>query len=78
MKTMETTTFNPIQQHLLRMFSYNDSEETLQEMKSVLTKYYAQKVEKDFDKLWDDGVLDQKKLDELRTQDLHALYLKKL
>ena len=59
------------------MFSYNDSEETLQEMKSVLTKYYSQKVEKDFDKLWDDGVLDQKKLDELRTQDLHALYLRK-
>ena len=76
--TMEATVFNPIQQHLLRMFSFNNSEEALQEMKSVLTAYYAKKVEKTFDQLWDDGVLDQKKLDELRTQDLHQLYLKKL
>jgi tRNA G18 (ribose-2'-O)-methylase SpoU len=75
---MEATVFNPIQQHLLRMFSFNNSEEALQEMKSVLTAYYAKKVEKTFDQLWDDGVLDQKKLDELRTQDLHQLYLKKL
>ena len=74
---METTTFNPIQQHLLRMFSYNNTEEELQEMKAVLAKHYAKKVEATFDKLWDDGVLDQKKLDELRTQDLHALYLRK-
>lgn len=74
---MEATVFNPIQQHLLRMFSFNNSEEALQEMKSVLTAYYAKKVEKTFDQLWDDGVLDQKKLDELRTQDLHQLYLKK-
>ena len=73
--TMEATVFNPIQQHLLRMFSFNNSEEALQEMKSVLTAYYAKKVEKTFDQLWDDGVLDQKKLDELRTQDLHQLYL---
>lgn len=65
-----------MQQHLLRMFSFNNSEEALQEMKKVLTEYYAKKVEHTFNKLWDDGVLDQKKLDELRQQDLHALYLK--
>lgn len=65
-----------MQQHLLRMFSFNNSEEALQEMKKVLTEYYAKKVEHTFNKLWDDGVLDQKKLDELRSQDLHALYLK--
>lgn len=74
---METTVFNPIQQHLLRMFSFNRSEEDLQEMKNVLTEYYAKKVDDTFNKLWDEGVLDQKKLDEIRTQDLHALYLNK-
>ncbi len=50
-----------MQQHLLRMFSFNNSEEALQEMKKVLTEYYAKKVEHTFNKLWDDGVLDQKK-----------------
>jgi hypothetical protein len=40
---METTIFNPIQQHLLRMFSFNRSEESLQEMMSALTEFYAKK-----------------------------------
>ncbi len=76
MTTMENVTvFNPIQQQLLRMFSFNSSEEALLELKGVLAEHYASKVDRTFDKLWDDGVLDQKRLDELRDQDLHALYL---
>ena len=73
-----TAIFNPIQQHLLRMFSFNKSEDNLEELKSVLTEYYAKKVDETFDKLWDDGVLEQKKLDEIRTQDLHLLLKNKV
>jgi hypothetical protein len=73
---METTIFNPIQQHLLRMFSFNRSEESLQEMMSALTEFYAKKVDSTFNKLWDDGVLNQDKLDEIRHTDLHDLLKK--
>lgn len=63
---MNTTTFNPTQQHLLRMFSLDDSEETLKEVKALLSEYYFNKVDKCTDELWNSGVLDQDKLDELR------------
>lgn len=33
---METTVFNPIQRHLLEMFSYDKSQEGLEELKEVL------------------------------------------
>ena len=69
---MQSTVFNPIQQQLLRMFSFNDSEESLLEMKRVLTEYYAKKVEKSFNQLWDEGILDQKKLNKIRTLYFHA------
>lgn len=66
-KKMETvTTFNPTQMHLLRMFSLDKSEKTLNEVKTILSEYYYNEVDRLTDELWDTGVLDQKKLDELR------------
>ena len=43
---MEATVFNPIQLHLLQMFSRMKSEEELKELKDVLSEYYFKKVEK--------------------------------
>ena len=66
---METTVFNPIQRHLLEMFSYDKSQEGLEELKEVLFQYYSKRL----DELWDKGILDQKKLDEIAEMDIHSL-----
>lgn len=60
------TTFNPTQMHLLRMFALDKSEKTLNEVKAILSEYYFGEVDKLTDELWDTGVLDQKRLDQLR------------
>lgn len=70
---MATTVFNPVQQHLLTMFAFDGSEQRLQEVKEVLTKYFSQKVDERLNKLWDAGILDQKKLDELRGKDIRKI-----
>ena len=69
---METTAFNPVQQHLLKLFAFDCSEEKLLEVKEVLTKYFSQKLDKRLNELWDSGVLNQDKLDELRTKHLRT------
>lgn len=69
---MEATVFNPTQQHLLMMFAYDNTEERLKEVKEVLAKYFAKKVEDRFNDLWDSGVLNQEKLDEIRGMHLHT------
>lgn len=69
---MSSTIFNPIQQHLLKMFAYDDNVERLTEIKELLTKYYAAKVSQRMNQLWDDGTLDQKRLDELRGKHLRT------
>lgn len=38
---MEATVFNPVQQHLLKMFAYDGSEERLSEVKEVLSRYFS-------------------------------------
>lgn len=53
-----TETLNPVQLHLLDMFRFCKSDLELLELKDVLAAYYAQKVQEEADRLWDDGTLD--------------------
>lgn len=73
---MAATVLNPVQQHLLKMFAFDGSEERLMEVKEVLTKYFSQKLDDRFNELWDSGILNQEKLDELRKIDVRTLLKK--
>lgn len=69
---MAATVFNPVQQHLLTMFAFDGSEERLKEVKAVLFQHFSKKMDERLDELWDAGILDQKKLDELRGKHLRT------
>ena len=43
---MKSEPFNPVQLHLLKMFSYAKDERALEEIRKSLTTYFAQRVEK--------------------------------
>lgn len=69
---MERTVFNVAQLQILDLMSYVESEDTLNEIKDMLSNYFAQKAEKAIDSLWDSGqindtVIDQWKQEHLRT-----------
>ena len=68
---MATSVLTPTQQHLLKLFSFDNSEEYAREVQSVLTKHFQQELDAESDKLWDSGVLDAKRLAELRHTDFH-------
>ena len=70
---MEATVFNPAQVYLLHMFERIETEEELLEIKKLISDYFAKKMDAHLDKLWDEGVLDQKRLDEINKKDLHQL-----
>lgn len=72
----QTAVFNPVQQHLLKMFAFDGSESRLLEVKKVLANYFRQKADECLDALWDSGELNQVKLNELRHQDLHVRVIK--
>ena len=71
---MEATVFNPTQLHLLKMFSYAKSEDTLLEIKKALSEYFAQKVVDDMDALWDQGLWSQEKNEAVLTEHLRTPY----
>jgi len=69
---MEAAVLNPTQMHLLKLFAFNNSEDFAREIQMVLTQYFQQKLDEESDRLWESGVLDQDRLNEIRHMDLHA------
>ncbi len=70
---MDTAVLNPTQMHLLKLFAFNNSEDFAREIQMVLMRYFQQKLDEESDRLWEEGVLNQEKLDEIRHLDLHAI-----
>ncbi|MBQ7079354.1 MAG: hypothetical protein IJM92_06760 [Fibrobacter sp.] len=58
----------------MKSFANVSSEEELSALMKTLKKFYAQRLEKELDRLWADGTLDQKKLDELQSEHLRTPY----
>ena len=69
---METGSINPTQRELLKLFAIDPSEEFAIEIKEVLTKYLLEKLQKETDKLWETGILNQEALDRINREDLGA------
>ena len=69
---VNATQITPTQMHLLKLFSFDKSESRALEIKEVLMRYFQDRLDAESDRLWDEGVLDQEHLDQLRHKDLHA------
>lgn len=69
---MEASVLNPTQMHLLKLFAFNNSEEYAHEIQRVLTRHFQSQLDIESDRLWDEGILNQERLDEIRQTDLHA------
>ena len=63
---METTYFNPVQQCILHLMSYIKTEEELNGLEKVLSKYFADKVDEDMDALCEQGAITLKSVKEWR------------
>jgi len=70
---MVTAALNPTQTHLLKIFAFNNSEDYAREIQSVLTRHFQQKLDEESDRLWDVGILNQERLDEIRRTNLHNM-----
>lgn len=51
--------------HLLKLFAFNNNEDYAREIQSVLTRHFQSKLDEEADRLWDEGIMNQEKLDEI-------------
>ena len=74
---MERTVFNAAQLQILDLMSYVESDETLNEIKDMLSDYFAQKAEKAIDKLWDNGQINNSVIEQWKNEHLRSPYNQK-
>lgn len=71
---MERTVFNPAQLEILDLMSYVDNEDTLNEIKDMLSHYFAQKAEAGIDKLWEEGKINDLVIENWKHEHLRTPY----
>ncbi|GHV11008.1 hypothetical protein FACS1894162_6020 [Bacteroidia bacterium] len=59
------SSLNPVQLHLLQMFSFDQQQESLVELKSILFDFYRKKVETEASFLWDKKGLDNTQIEKI-------------
>ena len=58
-------TLNPVQLHLLKVFSFTKSEDGLKELQSVLFDYYRNKLKAQTNDFWETTGLNAAKMEEI-------------
>lgn len=71
---MERTVFNAAQLQILDLMAYVESEDTLNEIKDMLSNYFAHKVEKEIDKLWESGQINNTVIEEWKHEHMRTPY----
>lgn len=71
---MERTVFNAAQLEILDLMSYVENEDTLNEIKDMLSRYFAQKAERAIDGLWDNGLLNDSVMEGWKNEHLRTPY----
>lgn len=63
---------NQSQMMILESFAGAQDEEELNDLMDMLRNYYAQRLEREMQRLWDNGTLNEEKLEQLRGEHLRV------
>ncbi|MBN8823315.1 MULTISPECIES: hypothetical protein [unclassified Spirosoma] len=69
-----TTKLNPVQLHLLQLFSHDLSQNELKDIKALLADYFVKKADEEMVRLQEQKSITQKDMDELLTAHLRTPY----
>lgn len=72
-----TKTLSNLQLELLKIFSFDLQEEQLKEIKELLSKYFAEKVTKDIDALFEKNDWGEEKITEWSEEHMRTKYTPK-
>jgi hypothetical protein len=64
---MERTVFNSAQLEILNLMAYAKSKETLSDLKQAISDFFAQKVDEEIDRMWQNGDLNDERVESFRN-----------
>ena len=72
---MQTMVLNQAQREVLNVMSCLGNDDDLSELKKLLVSFLNERLQRELDILWDNGSLDEKKLETLRHEHLRTSYV---
>jgi hypothetical protein len=63
-----------LQLELVKLFSFEVSEDQLKELKQILVDYFASKITEDMDKLFEENNWDESKIEEWSSEHMRTKY----
>ena len=72
--TLQAKPFSPFQIEMLELASRVSSEVEMQDIRRMLGQYFAKRAEKAIDRLWDEGVLNDKVMEEWKSEHMRTPY----
>ena len=66
--------FNPAQYELINVLSCLDKEEDIAELKTVIVHFLNSRLQKEIDRLWDDGTLTEQKVAKWADEHMRTPY----
>ena len=72
---MQTMVLNQAQREVLNVMSCLGKDDDLSELKKLLVSFLNERLQRELDVLWENGSLDEKKLDSLRHEHLRTPYV---
>ena len=70
--TTQKGSLNEAQMSVLRLLGHMKTVEEVEELRKLIQAYYDYKIQKEMDKLWDEGKWSQEIIDKLLQEDVHA------
>ena len=71
---MQLSTMNKAQMMIVEAFAAANDEQEVNDLMDTLRDFYLKRFDQEMSRLWDNGTLDQKRLDELRKEHLRTPY----
>lgn len=73
---MEAITFTPAQVQVFNLVSHIKTTAGLEKLRQQLATFYANQIDDEMDTLWENGLFDEKRLQELRGSHFRTPYKK--
>ncbi len=71
-KHMERTVFSPYQLRFINLLGQVRSDEQMNEINNLLSRYFAQKAIEEADRLWDQGIISEPMINEWKNEHMRT------
>lgn len=74
MENIENNVLSPYQMQILELLSKVNSQEEMNDIRLLLAHYFAEKAQKEIDKMWDDGIINDEVIEGWKHEHMRTPY----